>query len=126
MNTLKTTMYNLLTGSTDLTDIVGDNIYYNVVPQNLKNTTDSVVFALNTTNTVRDLEGNILYKDKNCNIKINGQTQEDIYNILDIIEELISECNTLKTENAEVDDEPFWDEISQWYTLNFDFEVNDF
>lgn len=126
MNNLKTTISDLLNGSTELVALVGDNIYYNVAPQNLKNTSGSLVFSLSTTNTVRDLEGNIMYKDKICLIKINSKTQENIYNILDVVEELISECGVLETENGEVDTEPFWDTESQWFTLNFDFSLNDF
>lgn len=126
MSDLRQTIYTLLTSSTDLSDLVGSNIYYNVLPQNFKGNVDSVVFSINTIETIRDLEGNVLYKTKNCNIKINSKKQENIYNILDVIEEIITECNVLTTENNEVDDEIFWDEISQWFTLNFSFELNDF
>jgi hypothetical protein len=123
---LRQTIFSMLTTSTDLTDLVGDNIFYNVVPQNLNNERPSVVFALSTAETMRDLQGEVMYKVKNCNIKINAKYQEDIYDILDVVEEIINECDLLKTQTSETDDEPFWDEISQWYTLNFDFQLNDF
>ena len=120
---VKQTVYNALVDSSALTDIVGSDIYYNMLPDRFNVQNPAVSFAVRTQETVRDLEGGILYKTKTVNIRCHSQNQEQCYDMLDAVE---NAADQLKYENREVDEEPFWDEVLQWYILDMNFEMNEF
>lgn len=120
---VKQTVYNALVGDASLAAISGTDIYYNVLPDRFNVQNPAVTLVVRTGETIRDLEGDILYKSKNVNIRMYSNDQEIIYNLLDNIERI---SDTLAYENKEVDDDPFWDETLQWFILDMDFEMNEF
>lgn len=120
---LRNTVYSTLIADSSLSTLVGTNVYYNILPLNYSSP-KAVIFNLQTNETFRDLLGNVIYKDKNCNIKAVSTRLDSIYDIADVVYNIIE--NSLEYSDLETDDEPFYDDERKLFTLNIDFRIKDF
>ena len=119
----KQTVYTALSGDSGVTALVGTNIYYNYLPDRHPVAQDAITLVVRTDSTVRDMCDTILYKQKNVNIRIYSQDQENLYTILDAVESVVDE---LDYADLESDDEPFYDEQIGWFVMDMNFQMNEF
>jgi len=117
---IKQDIYDALTASTALTEIVGTNIFYNVV-DDMPETVPCVLMVVRVLRTEKEMTGEVIARVYGVNIKCVSASQEEVYSIVEAVE---AATLSLGTAN-ETDEEPVYEPEINLFTMNIDFEIID-
>jgi hypothetical protein len=124
---LQKTIYNTLTGSTDVIQFTGDRIYHKHLPNNFKVNEINTVFIINSIDSEGSFDNSNEIEIKRLDIKLNYVTSSILFDYALIIKNLI--LNLVNSdENIKYiefnNDDLVYNYDYQFYNLNLSFTIH--